>query len=126
MSEAGRFWEVAETARDLGHINQAVSNAVLAVIAANDAVCLFLASKRPAGDSHAAAARALQDACKGTEWEQEGAQRSRQLVEMLRQKSVAQYEGKPMGSDVAERVMKQARRFLEWASRVLPPQAAAG
>jgi hypothetical protein len=40
LSKARKFWEVTEAVNDPEHTSQAVSNAILAVIAANDSVCL--------------------------------------------------------------------------------------
>jgi HEPN domain-containing protein len=122
LREARRFWQVAEVARDLGHFNQAASNAIHAAIAANDALCLFLGGERPRGQSHAEAARVLRRVCQGTQWEQEAATRAQQLTEVLQEKTAVQYEGRPIGARAADRVMKQAARFLEWAEAVLPPQ----
>ena len=121
LRESHRFWDAAETCRDARHTSQAVSNAVLAVIAANDAVCLYLAGATAGGKSHAEAARALQRACRGTRLEEACAQQSRLLADVLQQKTAAQYLGKPMGSDVAHRVMQQAERFIGWVEDVLPP-----
>ena len=56
LTEARRFWEVAEAAYDPDHVNQAASQAIHAVIAANDALCLFLIQDRPSGESHSQAA----------------------------------------------------------------------
>ncbi|MCX7598905.1 MAG: hypothetical protein N2512_08580 [Armatimonadetes bacterium] len=105
---------MAEGAQDKRYFNQAVSNAAHAAIAANDALCLFLTSRRPAGKSHAQAAAALQDACKGTRWAQEAPQRAKQFTDVLQPKNRAEYYGEPIDEETAERVVKQARRFLEW------------
>jgi hypothetical protein len=123
LKEARLFWDVAELANDPAHANQAVSNAILAAIAANDAVCLFFIDERPSGQSHVEAARLLRKACKGTQWEEESAQRSRQLADILQQKSASQYQGRPLSRDAAGRVMRQAHRFLQWAERVLAPSS---
>jgi hypothetical protein len=83
-----------------------VSNAVHAVIAANDAICLRLLNERPGGESHIDAVRVLTRACK-------------QLSQVLQQKNVSQYQGVPLSDAVAGRVLKQAERFVEWAESVL-------
>ena len=119
LRDARNFWEVAETAHDPEHTNQAASNAALAVIAANDAVCLFLGRRKPGGQSHTEAARVLQAVCRGTKWEQDAAQRSRQLTELLRQKNAAQYDGRLFTAEETDRVMRQAERFLDWAEALL-------
>ena len=121
LKQAHRFWEVAAAAHDPEHASQAASNAILAVIAANDALCIYQVRERPGGASHGEAARHLQTACKGTRWEQEAATHARQLAQILREKNAAQYEGRVLAPETADRIMTQAKRFLDWVERVLPP-----
>lgn len=119
LREARKFREVAREFDRPGYTNQAVSNAVHAVIAANDAVCLRLINERPGGESHSEAARVLMRACKGTPWEAEASQRGQQLAQVLQQKNASQYHGALLSAETAERAMKQAERFIEWAEEVL-------
>ena len=112
---------MAEAADDPEHTSQAASNAILAVIAANDAVCLFLGQRKPLGASHTEAGRVLQDVCTGTTWEEAAAPQSRRLVALVRQKGAIQYEGKLLGQNECRRIMLQAARFIEWTEQVLPP-----
>jgi hypothetical protein len=120
LREARRFWEVGQTADGPGYHSQAVSNAVHAVIAANDAICLYLIAERAQAQSHAEAARVLRRACRGTALEQEVGQRAQQLVDVLQQKTPSQYYGKQIDDDTAQRVMKQAERFIRWVEATLP------
>ncbi len=113
------FWEAAELLHDGRHTAQAAANAILAAIAANDAICLKLGRAQPRNQSHVEAARDLQAACRGTGFEQEAAERSRQLVEILRHKNAAQYNSAPLTADVVERIMTQAGRLIAWAKTVL-------
>jgi HEPN domain-containing protein len=119
LKEARKFREVAREFDRPGYANQAVSNAVHAVIAANDAICLRLINERPGGENHSEAVRVLTRACKGTPWEPEASQRGQQLTQVLQQKNASQYYGTVLPAAVAERVMKQADRFIEWAETVL-------
>ncbi len=116
------FWDLAQAAYDprATYGNPAASNALMAVIAANDPVCLHLGHRQPRGESHAEAAKALRQACKSTQWEREAAEKSRQLLAMLRQKTAVQYLGKPLPGDTIAMIMKQAQRFMEWAADILP------
>jgi hypothetical protein len=124
LREARRFWEVAQAVDAPGYRSQAVSNAVHAVIAANDALCLFQIGQRPEGDSHAEAAAVLGRACRGTALEAQAPQRARQLIDVLQQKSASQYYGKQIDPDTARRVMIQAERFVGWVCESLPePEA---
>jgi len=120
LRDAQGFWDLATmVADDLRYSKQAVSSAVLAAIAANDAICLYLGYGKPAGDSHTEAAQTLQEACKGTRHEEEAARRAEQLTQVLRHKAAAQYLAAPLSAEVAARTLKQAERFLKWAESVL-------
>jgi len=118
--DARGFWEVAQAAHDPAHAPQAAANAILAVIAANDAICLYLAGRQPHGRSHTEAAQVLREVCRGTPWEQAAGQRAQQLLEVLRQKNAAQYQGRDLSPAQAAKIMRQAERFLTWAQEVLP------
>jgi len=90
------------------------------VIAANDALCLFLMGERAQGQSHLEAGNALTRACKGTPLERQVARRLRQLTEVIQQKNPSSYSGKQIDPETASRVMKQAARFIEWMEETLP------
>jgi len=119
LRDAHNFFEVAEAVNDQEHGNQAASNAILAAIAANDAICLFLAQQQSSGKSHTEAGRILQEACKGTRWEPEAARKARQLVGLIHHKNAAQYRGEALSPQVVDRVMQQAARFIEWAALIV-------
>ena len=121
LRDARRFWDVAEAVDDPEHGNQAASNAILAAIAANDAVCMFLGRRRPAGDSHSEAAQVLQEICQSTQWAPEAAEKARQLLELTRLKNAVQYHGTPLRREQIGKIMKQAERFIEWVQAILPP-----
>ena len=118
LSDAQGFWDVAGAADDREHPNQAAANAILAAIAANDAVCLRLKGACPTGESHTEAARILRQFCQGTPWEGEAPRRARQLADVLRHKTAAQYAGRRLSTDLVRRIMHQAARFIAWAVRV--------
>ena len=120
LTQARQFWATAQMAMDHEYANQAASNAILAVIAANDAVCVRLGAGRPAGDQHTEAAVAgLRATCRGTAWEKDAAEQGRRLVDIVGQKNAAQYYGRDISAEQADRIMKQAERFLGWVERVL-------
>ncbi len=120
LEQSRRFWDVVQAVGDPHHTSQAASNAVLAAIAATDAVCLYLVGEQPRGEAHSTAPTFLQRACKGTPWEAEAAARARQLADILQQKNAAQYHGKALNQTVAERTIKQTERYLRWVEAVLP------
>jgi hypothetical protein len=119
--DAQGFWDLAEAgyAPRSSHGNPAAGNAIMAAIAANDAICLRLGRRQPRGDSHTQAAELLQEACRGTEWENDASDKARQLREMLRLKTAVQYLGRPLAADKLDNLMKQAERFMDWARGVL-------
>lgn len=121
LRQSRRFWEVAETVHDPEHASQAASNAIHAVIAANDALCLHQLGERPGGESHSEAAQFLQRACRGTRWEQDAARRARHYTQIIREKNAAEYEGRSIGPEAADMIMKRAKRFLDWVEELLPP-----
>jgi len=120
LREARRFWEVARAIDAPGYTNQAVSNAVHAVIAANDAFCLFHLGERAAGEAHTEAVAVLRRACRGTRFEPEATRKAHQLADVLQAKSLAQYSGRQLDASAAQRVMKQAERFIDWIVAALP------
>ena len=119
--DAQGFWDLAQAgyAPKSRFGNPAASNAIMAVIAANDALCLRLGLRQPKGESHTEAAELLKEACRGTEWESEASDKARQLREMLGQKTAVQYLGKPLPADKLDKLMKQAERFMDWAAGIL-------
>lgn len=126
--DARGFWDLAQAGYDpkSRYGNPAASNAIMAVIAANDAICLHLVRTQPKGESHIQAAASLKEACRGKVWEKEASERSRQLLELLRHKNEAQYLGKPLSSERISKIMRQAERFVEWAASILPADRTAG
>lgn len=100
--------------------NPAASRVIMAVMAANDAICIPLIRRQPKGESHIEAADWLKQACQGKPGDKAAADRSKQLLELLRQESEAQYLGKLLSRDRVATIMKQARRFIDWAATILP------
>ena len=125
LRDAWGFLDVAEAVDDESHGNQVASNAILAIIASNDAICMCLGQRKPGGASHAEASQVLQDVCRGTKWEAEASIKARQLLEVIRQKNAAQYNGVPLSPDVVARIIKQTQRFLTWAEDVIESYAPA-
>ena len=101
LIQARRFLEVAEAAHDPAHASQAASNAIHAVIAANDALCVYQLGERAAGQSHSEAARFLQRALRGTRWEEQAARHAKGFTQIIREKNAAEYEGRSIGPDSA-------------------------
>ena len=113
------FWDLAELAHDGQHDSQVATNAILAAIAANDAICMRLGRSQPKNQSHTEAVRDLTAACRGTRFERAAAEHGRQLLALLRHKSAAQYNTSPLTADAVERILTQSKRFIEWAETVI-------
>lgn len=124
LSDARRFLVLAQAASDPEYANQAVSVAVLAIIAANDAVVVALGGMVRKSRAHEEAGRALREACSGTRWEADASQKARQLAVVLSHKNAAQYEGRSLRPADVHRIMVQTERFIEWAARVVEDQSA--
>jgi hypothetical protein len=116
---AQKFWEIAQTVNDEAHSVQAAANAVLAIIAANDAICLHLNRTQPRGEQHEQAVQYLKEACAGKVWEREAREKARQLLEVLRLKNEVQYNSGRTTPDTLDGIMKRTARFIEWAEMVL-------
>jgi hypothetical protein len=113
------FWEAAQLLHDGRHANSSATSAIMAAIAANDAICLRLSGRHPDGQSHTEAVAYLQEACQRSGMAEEGRERCRQLMGVLRHKNAAQYNSGPLTSETIERIMKQVERFMPWAESVL-------
>lgn len=117
---AVKFWEIAQVAAGGDHALQAAANAILAVIGANDAVCLRLKSRQPAGEQHeAVAVRFLQECCAGTSYERDAPERCRQLWDIPQYKNSVSYNGRPLSQDVLKGIMRKSESFLGWAALVV-------
>lgn len=117
---AVKFWEVAEVVATRNLALPAAANAILAVIGANDAVCLRLKARQPAGEQHeAVAVRFLRECCAGTAFEREAPQRCQQLREIMRHKNEVTYNSRPVSQEVLKGIMRKSESFLGWAARVL-------
>lgn len=123
---AQKFWEIAQTVNDEAHAVQAAANAVLAIIAANDAICLYLNRTQPRGEQHEQAVQYLKEACAGKVWEREASDKARQLLDVLRMKNEVQYNSGRTSPEMLDSIMKKTGRFMDWADvvlglRVAPP-----
>jgi len=105
---AHQFLEAAIDIRDLygDRTNVSVSNAVLAGIAASDAICGRALGRRPAGENHKDAIELLKTATVN------GPAYARDLARLLEMKTNSQYS--PMTLTRAS-----AEKAIEWATRLV-------
>ena len=109
IQKANDFLEVAELAvSEL--FDPAASNAVIAGVAASDAVCCHRLGKRSSGADHREAVRLLSaiDREMGV-----------LLARLLAVKHKAQYDHQAVGEREAEIAVRRARRLVEFAQRTL-------
>lgn len=109
LGKAENFLQVAQAA--LGSNNDpAASDAVLAGIAAADAVCCHRLGRRSAGDDHGEALSLLRQADHTLE---------SSLRRLLGSKHRAQYDARPISEGEAEQAVKRAGRLVDAARRHL-------
>jgi HEPN domain-containing protein len=96
--------------------NAAAINAIHSCIAACDAMCVYFFGKRHSGDSHNDAA-VLFKTIKSTD---EYNTNTSRLLRILRMKNMAEYEDRLVYKSEAEKVFKDAERFLEFVKKKLP------
>jgi hypothetical protein len=116
LSAARKFLEAAELF--LGDVDPegrrvAVSNAVLAGIAAADAMCCARLGKHAVGDDHRTAADLVRGIGPG------GAEASKALIALLGIKHKAQYQASPVGRGDAKAAVRRARALVTTAERIV-------
>lgn len=112
LRKAREFLEVAQLA--LGDLHDAAaSNAVLAAIAASDAICGAALGRRARGEDHEQAASLLREVA------DVGDEAAKLLRRALRVKHKSQYQAEPVTADEARRTYRSAARLVEIAERLL-------
>jgi uncharacterized protein (UPF0332 family) len=97
--------------------NASTINAIHSCIAACDALCVYFLGKRHVGESHENAVNLLKTIKIGDESINTNANR---IIRILRIKNMAEYEERLVSKSDAEKVLKNCRRFLEYAKKELP------
>jgi hypothetical protein len=112
LAQAQAFLEAAEEAlakRAMPQYTVAVSNAVLAGIAASDAICCVRTGRRHRGEDHQGAIVTLTSATP------DGKALGQVLARLLSGKTPSQYAGTRMTLDKAKAAARQARLLVERA-----------
>jgi HEPN domain len=120
LARAREFLDVAELVVDERdedaspvYASAAASLAVLAGIAASDAACCKALQERSRSDNHHDVERLLSQITPG------GKEASRDLRELLNLKDKAQYGFLKLTGSELQKVMRRARRLLDFAAAVL-------
>lgn len=103
---------VAAEDRPFAH-NAAAGNAVLAAIAASDAICCLRLGRHHAGEDHRAAARLLGQV------HPDGPDLAKDLARVLAVKDQVHYSGEPMPESRVLSVLRSMARLVEAAERML-------
>ena len=117
--QSHKFLEVAQALDPGDYPSQVVSNAVLAAVAANDALGLLQTGQPAGAHSHADILSLLSRATKGTPMGSELPRRSEQLRRLLAHEQSA-LSGELVCEEVAREAMADAADFIGWVERVLP------
>lgn len=103
---------VATEDRQFAH-NAAAGNAVLAAIAASDAICCLRLGRYHAGEDHRSAARLLERV------QPDGQDMAKDLAKILAIKEQVHYSGDPIPDSRLRSVLRSAARLVETAERML-------
>lgn len=106
---------VAVEDRPFAH-NAAAGNAVLAAVAASDAICCLKLGRYHTGEDHRGAARLLGQV------RPDGQDMSRQLAKVLAVKDQVHYSGDPLPESRMRSVLRSTARLVETAERMLAEQ----
>lgn len=109
VAKANEFLEAARSTVDLDLYSAATSDAVLAGINANDAICLSLTGVTRKPDNHSAATAELKAAGPT------GAALAPTLARLLKMKSKAQYQSAAVGSLDAINAVRWATKLVDSA-----------
>ena len=107
-----RSMEKAESEEDW---NAASLNAIHCAISSSDAVTTYLLGERSAGQRHEDAA----DILKRTGLP-DASEKAQQFLSIIHQKTLVEYEAEEPAESDARQIIKQTRRFHNWAKQLLP------
>lgn len=110
LAKARDFLDVADLALGDGKLDPATSDAILAGVAAADAICCARLKERSSSDDHAAAAQLL------ARVDRTAATALRRLLGI---KFKAQYDDRPVTRQEARDAVERARRLVARAERLL-------
>lgn len=105
-----------ENALNLRHWDTAGLNAVHCAISATDALTVFFAGVRSAGEAHQDAVILLEQHVK----DEQAGSKAKTLAKILAHKNAVAYLEGELTEAGAQELAKITRRFLEWAFSILP------
>jgi hypothetical protein len=120
--QSHKFLEVARIPDPGDYPSQVVSSAVLAAVAANDALGVLRTGQAAGDHAHADIIWLLDTACRGTPLEPALPQRTEQLRRLLAHEQSA-LSGETLSEGVAREVMADAADFIGWVEGILSARA---
>ena len=97
--------------------NAAAINAIHCCISSCDAMCVYFLGKRHAGEAHEEAVNLFRSVKESKDEIKTNAAR---LLRTLAVKNIAEYEERLVNRSEAERILKDAERFLTFVKKELP------
>ncbi len=119
LRKSKECFRAAKESFSKGDWNAASICAIHSCIAASDAICIYFLGKRHSGQNHTDAVMLLGTTKSGDEEAKNNANRLRKILAI---KNIAEYEERLMRRADAEKVMKDAERFLAYAISQLPEE----
>ena len=118
LNKARQFSTAMHTAIDVGDWDAAGLNAVHCGLSSNDALLVAMHGVRSSSPSHADSIRLLDSLVevKGVK------SASTQLQRLIAKKNLIEYEERLFKESEAREAVKNADRFLAWATKALPPE----
>ncbi|KAF0124451.1 MAG: hypothetical protein FD154_2371 [Elusimicrobia bacterium] len=114
--KAGEFLHAMQAALPRREWNAAGLNAVHCAISAADALTVFHAGVRSAGDAHHDAAFLLEQHVK----DKDAGPKAKTLARIMDHKHLAAYEDRELTEPEALELAKMTKRFFDWMEALLP------
>lgn len=117
FKKAEECYNASKNSFSLQEWNASAINAIHACISACDAICIYYLGKRHAGESHNEAVSLFKTIKTNDEEINTNAGR---LSRILSIKNLAEYEGRLVPKNEAEKLLKDCERFIEYIKKKLP------
>lgn len=117
LKKAEECYHASKSSFNLREWNAAAINAIHACISACDAICIYYLGKRHAGESHNEAVSLFKTIKADDKEINTNASRISRILSI---KNLAEYEGRLVTKNEAEKLLKDCERFIEYIKKMLP------
>lgn len=117
FKKAEECYHASKNSFSLQEWNAAAINAIHACISACDAICIYYLGKRHSGESHNEAVSLFKTIKADDEEINTNAGRISRILSI---KNLAEYEGRLVSKNEAEKLLKDCERFIEYIKKKLP------